>query len=201
MRKLMYLLLLNCCCFLAYSQPLNFGLKGGIGFSKINGKGMAKIFSEGYSVGVYAQTYLHKRWDLQFEMEYNPMDVKASTDFRTYYVASSRSSGYETMSRLYRFSLPLLISYSLSERVTLQFGPQYSYTTATKESLLKNNQTAFSKNDLALVAGGQLNTRNFFVSLRYQYGIKNVNAINDYYNWYCRQVQLGVGLRLFSNEK
>ena len=197
----MYLFIINCCWHIGNAQRLNFGLKGGVGFSKISGKGMAKMYCEAYSTGIYSTIDLDEQWRLQIEVEYNPVDLEASTDFRTYYVANSKSSGYEGKSRLYKLNFPVLINYKLSEHFSLQFGPQYSHSMATKEHLLKNNQSAFLKNDFVLVAGGQLNSSSFFFNLRYHYGVKNVNAINDYYSWHSRQIQLGVGVKLFSNEK
>jgi hypothetical protein len=199
MKKLLLLLIIITCFSFVQGQEISFGLKGGVNFSKVDGKGMAKTFNEGYGVGVYAMSALYNRWALQVEMEYNPTDINASTDFRTYYITSSRSD-FNKKSRLYKLNLPVLINYSLSDRIVLQLGPQYSYAIAIDESLLKNNQSAFSKHDFALIAGCQLNARSFFANLRYQYGVKNINAISNYYNWYSRQVQLGFGIRLFASK-
>src|SRR5687767_4401389 len=103
MKKLMGLLIIITCFSFVQGQEISFGLKGGVNFSKVDGKGMAKTFNEGYSVGVYAMSALYNRWALQVEMEYNPTDINASTDFRTYYITSSRPD-FNKKSRLYKLN-------------------------------------------------------------------------------------------------
>jgi hypothetical protein len=65
-----------------------------------------------------------------------------------------------------------------------------------QQNLLEDGKSAFTKGNLAMVGGVQLNLLNFRVYGRYGVGLNSVNDIDNRDSWKSQSVQLGVGINL-----
>ncbi len=197
MRKFLMAVAVTFTVLPALAQTVHVGIKTDLTFSSISGNGMSCSLQTGYQAGGFAELSLNRKWSLQPELLFSQKTIKRADDFGVYYVNTASSSARQ-MLKLSYISLPLLVSYKINNFFTVSAGPQYSYLVYDDENLLKGGGDAFKKNDVALVAGLQLNlSPSFRVYTRYNHGLVNVNNIDNRYKWSSRQIQVGVGMHLF----
>ena len=192
-------LVLMAAYFTSAAQKIQYGLTGAINLSNIDGKGIASKYQSGFEAGAFALVPLTKKISLQPEILYNLLKVSRNNDFSVYYVDGNNPSANMSFNLAY-VSIPVLLNYSLSSKVSINAGPQYNLLVYSNENLLFNKQ-AFKNNDAGIRAGLQFYPSpavNLFAS--YYYGITNINAIDDRYQWKNRQLQVGVNVSVFSGK-
>jgi hypothetical protein len=191
-----YILALLCSSLLLLVRAQNLGLTTSLDLSHLSGDGMSQSSQSGYSVGIYSQWKFSDKFSLQPELLFSQKNVKTGDDFYTVYPESARTS-FETGILLNYISVPVLMGYQLSKSWSVNIGPQYSYLISNVENLLTSSKQAFKKQDLALVGGLEWQLSSLKVYGRYSYGVMNINNINDVRKWYSRDLELGIGWRLF----
>ncbi len=192
-------------CFIAFfytavAQDVQFGVTAALTFNNLSGNGMSSKSQAGFEGGGFATIPLTRDFSLQPEIVYNISKVNRSDDFSVYYVDDSRPDSRSSFNVGY-ITIPLLINYHASPKVTINAGPQFGILTYSNEDLLYNKQ-AIKNTDFGIRGGFQFNvtpTFNLFAS--YYYGLQDVNNIDNRYAWKSRQFQLGVNIPLFSPKK
>jgi hypothetical protein len=179
----------------ANAQRIHYGLKAGLLFSTLQGKGLTSSFSPGFQGGAYLEWDLSKdkKWGIQPELLFTQAIAKKGTDFSTYYVTMHNSSARDKI-KFSSVTVPLLVRYSPTPALTFNLGAQYSYAFYLDENLLRYNQQAVKRPDIGAVAGLQVNVGNVRFFGRYVLGLTNINDIDDRYTWKSQQISIGIGV-------
>jgi len=182
-----------------YSQ-VTFGGKIGFNLANIKGNGMAGGLKAGFEGGAFSEITFNSKWGLQPELIFSLRNAKRGDDFDKYYVNDASLQTNTSIQQGY-LSIPVLLRYKLNDLLSFNFGPQVGFQVYNQDELLKYNNKAFKKWDAGLAAGVQLNLSSFKVYARYQYGMLNVNNIDDRYKWHPSQISIGIGVALFQTKK
>lgn len=181
------------------AQKIQFGLTAAINFSNVDGTGMSAKSQTGFEAGGFAAIPLTKKLSLQPELLYSYLKVSRSANFTTYYVNGSNAYSLEAFNLAY-FSIPVLVNYSVSPKISVNAGPQYNILVYSNENLMYSKD-AFKNSDAGIRGGVQFHpspTFNLFAS--YYYGLTNINTIDDRYQWKNRQLQVGVNITLYTKK-
>ncbi|MCY1479709.1 hypothetical protein D3C87_203570 [compost metagenome] len=143
----------------ADAQLLKFGIKGGVNFANFNGgvDGIDYSSRTSFHAGAAAEIKLFQNFSLQPELLYTSQgaDVDGVGDFNLDYVA-----------------VPVLAKfYIISEKLSLEVGPQFSFLIDEAEEAFDNKSF-----DFAAAGGLGLNiTDNFFAQARYTIGLSEAS--------------------------
>ncbi|MEP7142691.1 MAG: porin family protein [Ferruginibacter sp.] len=198
--KLALLIIFSGIYFLSQAQKIQYGLTTALNLATISGAGISPRYQTGFEAGIFAAIPINKKISVQPELLYDFIKISRADNFTTYYVDRSRSSSKTTFNVAYA-SIPVLINYRVSQKISVNAGPQYNILVYSNEDLLYYNR-AFTNNDFGIRGGAQFApspTLNLFVS--YYYGIANTNAIDNgdnNYKWENRQLQIGLSIALFT---
>lgn len=203
-RKLRILFIILVLPLFSFAQQTQYWIKGGFNFGSIDGSfsddgagllnfhgGIYVSHDFGEVVGVQLEALMNTLWTVVYE----PIDISGETYLNPKHV----TLGY--------LSLPLLLRYQLSRKVTLNAGAQYSILFGKNRRLTNSDTDAFKNGNLSLVFGLQvaLGKRMQFYS-RYNPGLSSTGyrSTGSYFNnrgkasWV---IQLGLGYRLFDKNK
>jgi hypothetical protein len=185
--------------FLVFSSAamaqFNIGVKGGVNISKVDDKAFRDEFTYGYHLGGFAEVGLGKRLKIQPEVLWNQINTRADTAFRNIYSNALDFSNYKDV-KLNYLSIPVLLSYKLGNVLYLQAGPQFGILLNQDKTLLENGKEAFSKGDLSMLGGVQLNVSKLRLSGRYFVGLNNISEIDDNSKWKNQGFQISAGFAL-----
>ncbi len=191
------LLLLTLTATHAYAQKsMEWGLKAGGNYFKVGGRSWDQSYRMSFSGGAYAEINYSKHFTLQPELLFNQVLGKTSDAFNQIY-ATYQAVPEQLVSVDY-IAVPILLVYKPIPILSIMIGPQYGFAIAQTSGLLQadKNKNVFSRSDLALVFGGQLNLGKMKLGLRYQEGLNNVNAINSTDAWRTYGLQFYVGFQI-----
>lgn len=191
------LLLLTLTAGHSYAQKsMEWGLKAGGNYFKVGGRSWDESYRVSFSGGAYAEINYNKHFTLQPELLFNQVLAKTSEQFTNIY-SNYQPVGFQLVSVDY-IAVPILLVYKPIPILSILIGPQYSFAIAQTQGLLRadQNKNAFSRSDIALVFGGQLNLGKVKFGLRYQEGLNNVNAINSTDAWRTYGLQFYVGFQI-----
>jgi hypothetical protein len=191
------LLLLTLTVSHSYAQKsMEWGLKAGGNYFKVGGRSFDNTYNLSFSGGAYAEINYSKNFTVQPELLFNQVLAKTSSDFNGIY-SNYGGVSFQLVSVDY-IAVPILLVYKPIPMLSILFGPQYSFAIGQTSGLLQAqpNKNTFSRSDIALVFGGQLNFGKLKVGLRYQEGLNNVNAINSTDAWRTYGLQFYVGFQI-----
>ena len=174
---------------------INFGIKGGVNITKVEGKAFKDEFRYGYHLGGFAEVGLGEKWGIQPEVLFNQYQTRADTSFKNVYQNALDFSNYQDV-KLNYLSIPILLNYKLANILTLQAGPQFGVLISQDKNLLQNGKEAFKNGDFSLLGGAQINISKLRLTGRYFVGLNNINDISDQNKWNNQGFQLSVGLAL-----
>jgi hypothetical protein len=181
------------------AQKIQYGLTSAINISNVSGTGMSPKYMTGFEAGGFAKILLNKDFSLQPELVYNYMKAARSDNFSTYYVDNSRNDASLNFNLAY-VSIPILLDYQVSAKLTLNAGAQYNVLVYSNENLVYNKQ-AFKNSDWGVRGGIQFSpSSNFNLFASYYYGLGNINNIDNRYQWKSRQFNIGVNVILFKGK-
>jgi hypothetical protein len=158
-------------------KSVSFGLKGGLNYSNVYDSDTEDFVAEskfGFAAGAFVIIPLGKFIGIQPEILYSQKGFKSTG---TYF-----GSTYE-MTRTTEFiDIPILFALKPVDKVTLLFGPQFSYLMKQKDEFTGGNinttqQQQFdnddiTKNIMGLVGGVDFNVDNLVLGLRAAWDIK-----------------------------
>lgn len=178
-----------------FSQFLKVGLKGGANLVKMEGKSFKEGYDLGYFVGGFVELKLGKEWYLQPEVLFSETNLTPSDEFKDIYKEVLNLSKISTM-KLQELNIPVTLNYRLSNVFVLSAGPQFSILLDRGESFMKNARTAFTKGDVAVMAGANVTLGKFRVFGKYLWGLSDKNDISNEDSWRTQTARLGVGFVL-----
>lgn len=195
-RKLSLFVLCLSYVLLTKAQTFHYGVKGDLGFTAGSGNGLSSSYkSGGYQVGGYIEYPLNKKWSIQPEVLFTSMNLNRSTNYSTYYNLNGDPYSHVAIHLNY-VTVPVVVNYNINSLFAVHAGAQYSYMVFDDENLVRDGRDAFKKNNVGLVAGGQMNLGLLFLYGRYVYGLSNVNNIDERYKWKTQQFQFGLGFKI-----
>ncbi|NBL64475.1 outer membrane beta-barrel protein [Flavobacterium sp. NST-5] len=174
MKKLLFATLLLCAVsFSAEAQLVRFGVKGGVNFSNFNGgvDGIDYSGRTGWHAGALVEIGVTENFKIQPEALFSSQgaDVDGVGDFNLDYV-----------------SVPVLAKfYIVTDKLSLDFGPQFSFLVNESEEAFDDVLDGGSNNsfDFALAGGLGLDiTDSFFAQARYTIGLTEVSKDADVKN-------------------
>ncbi|KAF0238272.1 MAG: porin family protein [Sediminibacterium sp.] len=177
--------------FAANAQPgIRLGIKAGANFNELNSNTFNSGFDFAYHIGGFAEIDLNRKIGIQPEVLWSQS---------SYTRGSNINAIYQTLPsdvKLDYLAIPVLLRYSVTNMFTFTVGPQFGILMNSNENLLQNGTAAFTKGDLALVLGGQINLKMLRIYGRYNAGLQDINDAPNQEKWTSKQIQLGIGLRL-----
>ncbi|MEP7277816.1 MAG: porin family protein [Bacteroidota bacterium] len=167
------------------------GVKGGVNFTKIDGKSFSDEFNYGYHAGAFATIKISNHVQIQPEVLFNQFNTKADTAFNNVLNVKNLKDV-----KLNYLSIPLLLNLSPAKFISFQVGPQFGVLLDKHKNLFENGKGAFSGGDLSMLAGVQLNVAGLRLSGRYVVGLANINDAGNSDKWKNQGFQLSVGFRI-----
>lgn len=180
---------------LAKAQSFHYGVKADFNFTSVRGTGMDTQFGTGVEGGLFGDWNFSKNWSLQPELLLTQSNTKRSDDFMTYYVNSGKQNGNDAIKLTY-LSVPVLVKYDINKWVSVLAGPQYNFMVFDNEDLLIDDKDAFKKGEISGNVGAQLNLSNVSIFGRYNFGLSDINNVDDRYSWHSAHIQVGVAVKI-----
>lgn len=149
---------------LLIAQDVDFGVKAGLNISNFTGGDADRNSLTSFHVGAIAEVKLSDKFSLQPELLYSRQGSEANDAVKV---------------KVDYLAIPLMAKYCLSEKFSLEFGPQMSFLIDDKaefnDSSIPDAETDAASFDFGLNAGVGFNiTDNLFAQARYNYGITTV---------------------------
>ena len=176
----------------AAMAQINFGIKGGVNITKVDGKAFKDEFRYGYHAGVFAELGLGKKFGIQPEVLFNQFQTKIDTSLRNVWNPLRTDQD----AKLNYLSIPILLNYKLANIFSLQAGPQFGMLISQDKNLLENGRDAFKKGDFSLLGGAQINISKIRLTGRYVIGLNDIGDVSNQSKWKNQGWQLSLGLAL-----
>jgi hypothetical protein len=177
---------------------ISFGVKAGVNFAHEKMVNSGYVFLPGtltsYHGGVYMRAQFGKI-GIQPEIIYSRMGGTFNNDLFT----GSINTDY--------YTVPVLFTYSISKRVTLQLGPQFGIlnaATETYDGVTRDARYRFKTGDFGIAAGVSVKLpHGFHLGVRYVAGLSDIdNGMTG--NWQSKTtnnvLQVFVGYRLIGKD-
>ena len=179
------------------AQSFHYGFEIGANMTAINGNGIKNAYAVGGLAGVVGELVLTKKWNFVPAVLYNLSNSKKGDDFLEYYNINGNPDAAAAIKLSY-ISVPLLFNYKISKILSVDAGPQYSFLVYDNENLLlENKASALKRNDVSIAVGPKVQLENVRFFGRYDFGVVNINNIDNRYKWYNRQFQVGMDVVVF----
>ncbi|HVS96156.1 MAG TPA: outer membrane beta-barrel protein [Puia sp.] len=153
-------------------SSLQLGIKAGGDMMQIGGRSFDQKTYPGFVFGAYGQLNFSSKWSVQPELLWNQTVAKTTADFNNIYRGVS-----DQLVILNYAALPVMLVYKPLPELSVMVGPQYSYLVQQTQNLLPTEPgaNAFSKSDLSIVFGGQLNLGKVIFGARYSASVNNIS--------------------------
>lgn len=173
----------------------HYGVKAALNFSGVKGNGMKTSMVAGGELGAFVSYDLSSHWGLQIEGIASQNTVKRGDDFLTYYNVDGFTAS-DDKAKLTYLNVPLLVRYRLSEDWSLVAGPQAGFLLNDNENFLNYDRRAFKTSEISGLGGVEFNISSVALYARYQFGISNINDVDNRYEWRARHLQIGIAVRI-----
>jgi hypothetical protein len=187
-----------------FAQQNQFWIKGGPNLGAIDGSSSDDIYGlVNLHTGVYASHDFNQKIGIQLEALMNTLSTVV---YEPIYISTELylNPKHTTLSYL---SLPLLLRYQISRKVTLNAGAQYSILFGKNKRLTDSDTDAFKNGNWSLVFGLQVGLgKRMQLYTRYNPGLSSTGhrTTGSYFNNRGKSslvIQFGVGFRLFDKNK
>lgn len=202
MKKLSLLILLAGISFYSFSQKnfdkenfFRFGFKAGVNINKLQGKSFSDEFSYNFSLGGFMQFNFSRKLGLQPEVNFVQSSSEQSDDFSEIY-DDITLTGRQVRAKLDYLKIAPLLNFNVgpTQRIKLQFGPQWGLLLNEKVDTITTSENIFKKSDFSLVGGIMFQLPLVHIGARYEHGLTNINDIDDQDKWKSQSFQLFAGL-------
>lgn len=187
-----------------FGIDLGIGVKGGINFNKILGKGWIEQFNTDPHFGFFA--HLNKRRvGIQIEALWSQNHMTTDSSFRGLYKQYLNNVGDSLNNGMFRFntiSLPILINIKLSQWLWIQAGPQFNanINVVDKNQILRSGVSIINQQSYSAVGGiwiqfgGKAPLIRVNAGARFVAALNNINMLETNEVWKNQMVQLHLGL-------
>lgn len=173
-------------------SKLNYFIKGGINFSNITNYQFNNKPIISYNIGVGTELKINKKFNFQPEMQLSLQGWKDILTIRQNF--DQPLSEYKIKIQLYYLNIPLLTKLKINEFINFNVGPQIGYlvSTSINNSDFQINNSSFNKIDYGVLIGTDITIKDFFIDLRYYFGLAEVLKIGNSKN---SLAQLAIGYK------
>jgi hypothetical protein len=206
MKNTLLLFVLLVAAFAAFSQrnkkndfeKENFfrvGFNAGININKIQGKSFNDEFSYNYGLRGFMQLNFSRKLGVQPEVSFIQASSEQSNDFSDIYDDISLG-GSQLKARLSYLKVGSMLNLNVgpTQRIKLQFGPQWGMLLSEKVDSLKTTQNIFKNGDFSLAGGIMFQLPLVHFGGRFEQGLSNINDIDNRDKWRSQSFQLFVGI-------
>lgn len=152
------------------AQFLQIGVKGGVNFANFTGSDIQTDGITSFHAGLVSEIKLLENFSVQPELLYSTQGASLESDVLN----------NEFKNELGYISIPVLAKFYLTDNLSLEAGPQFSFLVSEKNDANIENSETF---DFALAAGLSYKiTPKFFVQGRYGLGLTDVAPDADVKN-------------------
>lgn len=174
------------------SKEFQAGLKAGANIFQVSGKPFDEEFRFGYHLGVFTYINIGNEWGVQPELLWSTIETRTGTNLDTLY-----DLGNLTDISLNYLTIPILVTFTPTELLSLQAGPQFGILVNPHQTTVQNGADAFSSGDFSMLFGAQLNAGPVKGGIRYVIGLNNINDVSEQEKWINNGLQIYVGMRIF----
>lgn len=171
------------------------GLNAGININKIQGRSFKDEFRYNYDLRAFMQFNFSRKFGFQPEISFIQASSEQSDDFSDIYDDISLG-GSQLKAKLNYLKLGTLLNLNVgpTQRIKLQFGPQWGYLVNEKVDSLKTAQNIFKNGDFSLAAGLMFQLPLVHFGARFEQGLTNINNIDDRDKWKSQSLQFFAGV-------
>jgi hypothetical protein len=171
------------------------GFNAGININKIEGRSFKDEYSYNYSLKGFMQFNFSRKLGLQPEVSFIQASSEQSNDFSDIYDDISLG-GNQLKAKLNYLKIGSLLNLNvgLTQKIKLQFGPQWGMLLNEKVDSLKTARDIFKKGDFSLAGGIMFQLPFLHFGGRFEQGLTNINDIDDRDKWKSQSFQLFAGV-------
>ena len=171
------------------------GFKTGINVNKVEGRSFKNEFKYNYSLGSFLQFNFSRKFGFQPEINFVQASAEQSNDFSDIYDDISLGGSQLKAKMNYLKTAGLLnLNVGPTQRIKLQFGPQWGMLIKEKVDSLKTSKNIFKSNDFSVVGGLMIQFPFVHMGVRYERGLTNINDIDNRDKWKSQAWYLFAGI-------
>ena len=172
------------------------GFNAGININRILGKSFKDEFSFDYGLRGFMQFNFSRKFGLQPEVGFVQSSSTQSNDFSDIYDDIALGGDQIKKAKLDYLKIGSMLNYNLgvTQRIKLQFGPQWVMLLQEKVDSLKTSQSIFKNGDFSLAAGIMFQLSFVHFGGRFEQGLTNVNDIDNRDKWTSQAFQIFAGI-------
>jgi hypothetical protein len=170
------------------------GFNAGININKIQGKSFKDEYSYNYSLRGFMQFNFSRKFGVQPEVSFIQASSEQSNDFSDIYDDISLG-GRQLKAKLNYLKVGSLLNLNVgpTQKIKLQFGPQWGMLLNEKVDSLKTSRDIFKKGDFSLAGGIMFQLPFVHFGGRFEQGLTNINDIDNRDKWKSQSFQLFTG--------
>ncbi|UOK42494.1 MULTISPECIES: porin family protein [Flavobacterium] len=167
----------------AQDKEMRFGVKGGMNVSTLTGDAEDAKSLVGIHIGGFMEYKINDKFAIQPELLFSMQGAKTEyTDF----------DGFETVNveekyKLNYLNIPIMAKYYANEKLSIEAGPQIGFLLSAKDEVSAYGETVevdfkdyVKSMDFGLNIGvGYDFTDNIFAGARYNFGLSDINDIDE----------------------
>src|SRR5687768_4984574 len=176
---------------------LRFGVKGGLNINKIEGRSFKDEFSYNFQLGAFMQINFSRKLGVQPELNFAQATAEQSDDITVIY-DDIFLGGDQVKAKLNYLKLAGLLNLNVgpTQRVKLQFGPQFGILLNEKVDSVKISRDVFKNGEFSVLGGIMFQLPAVHVGARYEVGLTDINGIDNQDAWKRQALQLFIGITL-----
>src|ERR1051326_846324 len=171
------------------------GFNAGININKIQGRSFKDEFRYNYDLRGFMQLNFSRKFGIQPEVTFIQASSEQSNDFSDIYDDISLG-GSQLKAKLNYLKVGSLLNLNVgpTQRIKLQFGPQWGMLLHERVDSLKTNQNIFKNGDFSLAGGIMFQLPMVHFGGRFEQGLSNINDIDNRDKWTSQSFQLFAGV-------
>jgi hypothetical protein len=171
------------------------GFNAGININKIQGRSFKDEFRYNYSLKGFMQFNFSRKFGVQPEVSFIQASSEQSNDFSDIYDDVSLG-GSQLKAKLNYLKVGSLLNLNVgpTQKIKLQFGPQWGMLLNEKVDSLKTSRNIFKNGDFSLAGGIMFQLPFVHFGGRFEQGLTNINDIDNRDKWTSQSFQLFAGI-------
>ena len=171
------------------------GFKAGVNINKVQGQSFKEQFRYNYSLGGFTQFNFSRKLGLQPELSFVQSSAESTNDMSDVYDdISLNGSQLKAKLNYLKFGSLFNLNVGPTQKVKLQFGPQWGMLLNQKTDSLNSPQNIFKKGDFSLAGGLLLQLPVVHIGGRFEQGLSNINNVDDTHKWKSQAWQIFAGV-------
>jgi Outer membrane protein beta-barrel domain len=171
------------------------GFNAGININKIQGKSFKDEFRYNYDLRGFLQFNFSRKFGLQPEISFIQASSEQTNDFSDIYDDISLG-GDQLKARLNYLEVGSMLNLNVgpTQRIKLQFGPQWGILLSEKVDSLKTSENIFKNGDFSLAGGIMIQLPFVHIGGRFAQGFIDINGIDNRDKWKNQSFQIFAGI-------